>query len=365
MKKGALYIALATLFFSTMEISLKEVSGQFNPMQMTLTRFLIGGLVLIPFAYRTLKKRNNHLDRQSVFYFALLGLIGIVISMTFFQLAVLNAHASVVAVLFSSNPVFVLVLAYFILHEPIRSHQVAALLLEVVGILVLINPLNTQISAAGIAFSLLATMMFALYGVLSKQRCNRFGGAVVTCGSFLFGSLEMLLLAGISHIAPVARFLTGRGLSLFADIPLFTGYTTQSLPVFLYICVCVTGAGYAFYFMAMEATSTSMASLVFFFKPALAPLFALILLHEAIPFNMFIGIVLIVAGSLVSLLPTLIHADEKQEEEEKKLATEELEIETEEQQLEKRESRLEQEEEQLNREVQTLEQRLGDSKQTK
>ena len=73
----------------------------------------------------------------------------------------------------------------------------------------------------------------------------------------------------------------------------------------LYICVGVTGAGFAFYFMAMEATSPITASLVFFFKPALAPLLAFLFLHEAIPFNMVVGILLILAGSLVSLIPAL------------------------------------------------------------
>ena len=34
MKRGYLFIALATLFFSTMEIALKEVAGLFNPVQL-------------------------------------------------------------------------------------------------------------------------------------------------------------------------------------------------------------------------------------------------------------------------------------------------------------------------------------------
>ena len=46
-------------------------------------------------------------------------------------------------------------------------------------------------------------------------------------------------------------------------------------------------------------------SLVFFFKPALAPILAFLILHEEIPFNMIIGIVLILCGSMVSLLPGL------------------------------------------------------------
>lgn len=111
MKRGYLFIALATLFFSTMEIALKEVAGLFNPVQLNLTRFLIGGLVLIPFARRMLRKRGVRIDGLSLVKLAGLGFLGIVVSMTLYQLAVENTNASVVAVLFSCNPVFVLVFA--------------------------------------------------------------------------------------------------------------------------------------------------------------------------------------------------------------------------------------------------------------
>ena len=88
MKRGYLFIALATLFFSTMEIALKEVAGQFNPVQLNLTRFFIGGLVLVPFARRMLRKRDERLDAASLLKLAGLGFLGIVVSMTLYQLAV-------------------------------------------------------------------------------------------------------------------------------------------------------------------------------------------------------------------------------------------------------------------------------------
>ncbi len=59
MKKGYLYIALTTLIFSTMEIAMKLCAGQFHPIQMTVTRFLAGGLILIPFAVSALKKEEK------------------------------------------------------------------------------------------------------------------------------------------------------------------------------------------------------------------------------------------------------------------------------------------------------------------
>lgn len=305
MKRGYVFIALATLFFSTMEIALKVVAGQFNPVQLNLTRFCIGGLVLIPFARRMLHRRGVRLEASALCRFALLAFLGIVVSMTLYQLAVENTNASVVAVLFSCNPVFVLVFAALILRTRIRGHHTLALVLECLGILILINPFNTHIGTMGIFFTLLSTATFALYTVLGTKLCARYSGVVVTCCSFLFASAEMALLVALSRLPAIADVLGRMGLSLFADIPLFSGYTPVSLVMMLYICVGVTGAGFAFYFMAMEATSPITASLVFFFKPALAPLLAFLFLHEAIPFNMVVGILLILAGSLVSLIPAL------------------------------------------------------------
>ena len=302
-KAGCLYIALATLLFSSMEIALKSVGGQFNPVQINLTRFLAGGLFLLPLALRSL--RRLPLDASALKAFAGLGFLCCVVSMTFFQLAVENANASVVAVLFSCNPVFVFLFSFLILRLPLRRRHILALALECLGIVLIINPLRTAVGLPGLTFSLLAMLTFALYAVLGARQCARLGPLAVTCGSFLFGSAEMLLLVLLSHLEPVAALLAGPGaalgLDIFAAIPLFAGYSPENWPVMLYICLGVTGAGFACYFLAMQASSPFTASLVFFFKPALAPLLAFFLLGEAIPPAMLAGIFLILAGSLVSL----------------------------------------------------------------
>lgn len=306
MQRGTIFIALATLFFSTMEIALKEVAGQFNPVQLNLTRFLIGGLVLIPFAARMLRKRGVQLDLPSLFRLAGLGFLGIVISMGLYQLAVENTNASVVAVLFSCNPVFVLAFSALLLHADILRQHIIALVLECLGIVILINPLHTTVGMSGVLFVILSTITFALYAVLGTRLSARCSGVVVTCGSFLFASAEMALIVALSRFDAIGAFFARCGLGMLSDIPLFSGYTPFSTLMMLYICVGVTGAGFACYFMAIETTSPFTASLVFFFKPALAPIFAAILLHETIPFNMVIGILCILAGSLVSLIPTLL-----------------------------------------------------------
>lgn len=296
---------MTAVIFSTMEIALKEVSGNFHPLQMTFTRFLAGGLFLIPFAARTLKKKRISLIWKDLPGFLLLGFVGMALSMSIYQMSVKEVPASVVAVLFSSNPIFTTILAFFVLREPIHGNHVAALFLEIAGIVAIINPFHTNLSLYGVILALVSTLLFAVYGVMGKRRCARFGGVVVTCVSFLCGGAEMLLLVLVSKIPVISAWLSSSGLELFADIPVASGYSWQTLPWMLVICIVNTGLGFACYFKAMEETSAQETSIVFFLKPVLAPIFAFFILGEVISWNMGIGIVLILIGSLLSLLPGL------------------------------------------------------------
>lgn len=107
--KEYVYITLSTFLFSTMEIALNTVGSDLK-------------------------------------YFSFLGFMCVVISMTFYQLAVSTSKASVVAVLFSCNPVFVMFFAYILLKEDIHKNNIISLILEILGILIIRNPLHTKLN---------------------------------------------------------------------------------------------------------------------------------------------------------------------------------------------------------------------------
>lgn len=306
MKKGYLYIGLTTILFSTMEIALKQIGQSFNPIQLTLSRFLVGGLILLPFALKYIKQREISISIEDIKQFALLGFICVVVSMSLYQMAVGNTKASVVAVLFSCNPVFTIIFAYLILKENIDKYNVLSLLLQVIGIIIIINPLHTKLSTLGISLTLLAAITFSIYGVLGKKLCSKLGGLVVTCGSFILGSIEMLLIVLLGKIDFISDYLSKTPLSVFAEVPLLQGYSLEKFPYIIYIYIFVTGIGFMLYFKGMEETSASIGSLVFFFKPVLSPILAFIILKEIIPVNMIIGIIFIIIGAISSILPKIL-----------------------------------------------------------
>lgn len=215
---GYLYIVLCAVIFSTMEVMLKTVHGVFAPMQITCLRFLIGGLLLVPFALRSMKKKGAAFTRADAGFFALTGFLCVAFSMVLYQMAVTYTKASVVAIIFSCNPIFVTVLAYLLLHEQIRRNHIVALALELLAVFIIIDPLHASLDPTGALLAIASALVFSFYSVVSKKRTPRFGGIAVTCFSFLFGSTELLVILLLGRTAAVGGLFASLGLDIFVNV---------------------------------------------------------------------------------------------------------------------------------------------------
>ena len=169
----------------------------------------------------------------------------------------------------------------------------------------LLNP------ATGALLAIASALVFSFYSVVGKKRTPRFGGIAVTCFSFLFGSVELLAVLLLGRTAAVGGLFASLGLDIFVNVPLFSGIPLSALPALAYICAVNSAAGYVCHMMALEKTSAQEASLIFFLKPMIAPLFAFLFLREEITANMLLGIVCFLVGSGIAILPGLI-AQKKQ-----------------------------------------------------
>lgn len=285
MKKLVLFILISSGLFSTMEVVLKIGGNHLDAYQLTMIRFLIGGVFLFPFAYREIKKYSTVFHKRDYLHMLAMGVVCICISMIFFQFGVENSKASTAAVIFCMNPMFTMIFAHFMTEEKLNRVKLAALGIGLLGIAFMINPLNMDPgnSVVGALYSVASALTFGLYSAMARTSVKRLRGLTQTSISFLMGSAVML---------PIL---------LVMGKPVTQGITTHNLPLVLYIGVMVTGFGYLFYFLAMEVSNAATASIVFFMKPALAPIAAVIALRESIHLNSIIGILLILIGSYINL----------------------------------------------------------------
>lgn len=304
---GFATIILATILFSSMEVSIKLLNGSINPIQLNLYRFLIGGIILLPFALGQLKKSRYKLTSADYRHFFLLGFICVIISMSLFTTSILFLPAYKVAILLSCNTFFSILLAKLILKDPIKTTTKLSLLVAFIGILVIVNPLSIAGEMLGISLSLLSSFTFALYIVLSKHYTEpqTTGGTVATCLAFFAGATELLLVISLTNTPLVANFMKSIGLDIWANVPIFDGITAGNLPLLLFIAIGVTGIGFASYHIAIENVGVTLSSLIFLLKPVLSPIIAFVILREVISLTNIFGLVIITIGSIMLFFSNL------------------------------------------------------------
>lgn len=284
-KQSYLFVLLTAFAFGTMEIALKIAGNTFTALQLTFLRFLIGGLILLPFALKDLKQRAYRLTPGDWGYLLALGVINICFSMTLFQIGVMMTNASLAAVIISINPVFTMLFAHFIVHDYFTRKKAVVLILSLIGLVIVANPENLihGTGVQGVLTVLAASIGFGFYTALGKKRVNQIGGLTQNSFSFLLGSVvEFLIL-------------------LFRGEPILSGITVHSVWVLLYVGVVVTGFGYVCYMKAIELSNPSTASITFFIKPIVAIALSALILSEPITWNMVVGTLLILIGCLYNL----------------------------------------------------------------
>ncbi|HHV75137.1 MAG TPA: DMT family transporter [Thermoanaerobacterium sp.] len=282
MNKGYFYLFLTVLFFSTYEVVGRTLTNLVNPYQLNFVRFFIGGLILLPIALKNIKSKNIRMTWQDFLLLVLIGLTNVVFSMSFLQLGINMTSASLSAVIFSSNPLFVMIVASFVLGEKLNSTKIYGLILGIIGlVIVFYKQLNVGGNhLVGIILLVLSSITYGIYTVIGKKFTVKYDSVVMNSFSFIIGSLMLL---------PIL---------LYNKYPVFN-LPLKAIPQMLYLTVFVTGIAYYTYFLGLSSVNTGVGSMVFFAKPVLASIIASIFLSEKITIQLVIGTIVILIGIFI------------------------------------------------------------------
>lgn len=281
-----------------MEVSCKIGGSGLDPFQLTFLRFLIGGLVLLPFALVQLRQKQTKLTGKDLAMLTGVGFLGVAVSMSMFQFSTMMCNASTVSVLICVNPFFTMIFAHFLTSEKLNRYKFLILLVALTGIVFMLRPWNIQEgnSALGMGLMIGAAFFFGLYTVAGKVCQEKMGLMAQTSISFIFGAILLMIF----------MLIIGR--------PVVSGIS-DNIPIILYTGIIVTGLGYYSYFKSIDLAGASTGAFAFFLKPAIAPVIAVIVLHETILWNTIAGIVMVLIASLLNILYQRKIADQKGSEE--------------------------------------------------
>jgi drug/metabolite transporter (DMT)-like permease len=289
-----IYSVAAIILFSTIEVVGKLIGSNISPYAITAWRFLIGGIVLLPYAIKETKEKNQVFVPKDYLKLGLAGVLVVCVSMLFLQLSVYYGKAALSAVIVSSNPLFVAIFALLILKEKINWSHVIGLVVGLIGLFLIIYGekavlLLSRNIILGVLFGLGAALTFAIYTVYSKKLIRIYGNLTTLCSAFLIGSVALFAY------------------SMAVGEVLFFKPSFNNLAAIAYLSIFVTGIAYILYFKAITHLGTSRASLYFFLKPAVATLLSRILLKEMLNSVQIVGILFIMLSLCSNFLIDLFN----------------------------------------------------------
>lgn len=288
--RGVLCLLAGIGLFSTIEVASKlmqtggGIAGRF-PFWLAALRFMIAGCVLLFPAQSSLRRRNIRLGGRDVLVLVSIGLLGVTLMSSLYHLSITFLPANVAALVFSCNPVFVVLLAALVLKERITVRKLTAAALCLLGIALLAVGQTAPRSATGLLLMLAALSVFALYTVAFKKLLPTYGALPLTAFGGLSGGVCILPLALLAEGMPLPDY----GVADWVGIA--------------WLSLAGTALAYFLFVYGMGHVEAGLGSMVFFLKPFLAALLARIVLGEVLTAGMIGGGVLILGGMSVALLP--------------------------------------------------------------
>ncbi len=219
---------------------------------------LFSSVFLLPIL-RFNKERNGLMSLKYLWLMVPLGFFQAAAwSLTYF--AVMNTSISNAVFGYLAAPVFVIVLAPFLLKEPTTKQMLAALVLAIIGILLMLDPRNILKSVApiGIVSGILAGFTFAMIQIIGRKLKDHSSPPALAFQGALIGALIVLPLS----------FLGGQGLP-----------SSSSMLVILLLILGGTGATILVYY-ALRQLPTQNASLLLLLEPFVSTIAAFFLFSE-------------------------------------------------------------------------------------
>lgn len=252
-----------------------------DPFYFTMWRFILIGLICLPFMIRTRRKLLDSGARRDV----VIASIALSIALITYALAILHSQASYVSIITLASPIIFIALSSKIFHEKFSRRVAAGITLAMIGAMTLVI-LPIALSQNGTAFYPLATLLALTNSVgytisiIFMRRANERG-------------VTMPSIIGVS-----AWFAVAFSLILFM---LFGDKTSTPVDLSFWLAVVYSGIvvaliGRALNVWSYEHVGGAVMSALGYLETFVAILIPVVVLNEKLSPEMVIGGVLILFG---------------------------------------------------------------------
>lgn len=279
---------LPPLFWAGNFIIGKLILIDIPPIHLSFFRWLTCSIILLPFSYRVFinSKAVIRSNLPKILVFSLLGIVGF---NCFVYLGLVKTSAINAAIINSSMPIVTLILAVFIVGEPLTRNRLAGVALVLLGIIWIsfegnIQRLSTFSFEPGDVFVLLGVLCWALYTVLARR-----WPVAIPLTNFVF------LISAIGTLVHIPFLFLEHSPSLksYSDPATFISI--------IYLGIFPSFMAYIFWVKAIQRMGPGKTSLFMYFMPVFSTILAVVFLKEQIFVYHLIGFWLIASGLYVAM----------------------------------------------------------------
>lgn len=274
------YTARALLFsfiWSSAFIAVKISLQSSPPLFLMASRFLVAGGVLLVFA--GLRRRRMPRGVRQWWPLAALGLLNFGLYLGLTSVALQHLSAGMGAVLASTNPLMLAVLAPWVLHERVGALKIAGIMISFAGVVWMMWSRIGNDNRPGAMVLVVLSITCLVAGTLLFKRMHLDYDLLVVNGAQLFA-------AGVFLIVPSLMF------EPVGDVRLTASFLASQA----YLIVVVSWIGMATWFWLLRAGDATRASAWFFLNPVLGLVLGALLLGEPLRAQDFAGAAAVAAG---------------------------------------------------------------------
>lgn len=194
--KGAFYAIAATLFWAGNLVLARAYITEIPPVALAVFRWLVALLILTPVHFPAFWRQRRLLWRCRV-YLTACAFLAVTLFNTLLYVASETVPAFGLALISTSLPVFILMISLFWLRDALRVNEVLGVFISLSGIVTLITDGDWQALSRlqadpGYAWMIVATLSFALYSIMLRNKPAELGGWLFLYSTFFIGFIMLL-----------------------------------------------------------------------------------------------------------------------------------------------------------------------------
>ena len=278
-------LLIAILIWGGAYVVTKSGLSELPPMLFALLRYCVASLLLVPLALARggLSKLPRPIPWRTLL---LMALTGIALYYIVFNVALTYTTASQTALIQSSFPATMAIMAVLWLHERLTRRRILGIVLAVAGVVLIVARTEPDASAGdpllGNALAFGSVLLWSAYTILAKRIANA-DPVAVTAIVALLGTVMLLPAALIEN----------------ANAP-WPSISTEGWLRIIYLGVFASAAAYLLYTRALRDIDASLAGTLINLSPVIGVISGVVFLGETVTPLAIVGGTMVLAGVWIS-----------------------------------------------------------------